>query len=129
MLWMVDGSRLLRVIEWRKVPWSLWLYVLGSFAAPAWLVTHVSGPPAALVLFSAIVLAWGLALLKGVRWLWIATVAIGALSLISNLLTGPRTWYGIAGGVIGLGLLLLTPTRRYFASRPLAAEEPKGEVA
>jgi hypothetical protein len=126
---MADGSRLSPVIEWRKVPWSLWLYVLGSFVAPVWLLTQVSGPPAALVLFGAIVLGWALALLAGVRWLWIATVAIGALSLISNLLTGPRTWYGIAGGVIGLGLLLLSPTRRYFADQPPAIRDPKGEVA
>jgi hypothetical protein len=124
-----DGSRLLPVIEWRKVPWSLWLYVLGSFVAPVWLLTQVSGPPAALVLFSVIVLGWALALLTGVRWLWIATVAIAALSLVGNLLTGPRTWYGVGGGGVGLGLLLLTPTRRYFASRPLIEKEPKSEVA
>jgi hypothetical protein len=112
-----------------KVPWSLWLYVLASVALSAWFVTQVSGPLAALVLFGVIMLAWAVALLSGVRWLWIATVAVGALGLISNLATGPRTWHGIAGGVISLGLLLLPATRRYFANEPLAAKDSESEVA
>jgi hypothetical protein len=117
------------VIEWGKVPWSLWLFVLASVALSAWFVAQLSGPPLALVLFAVIVLAWAIALLSGVRWLWIATVAVGTLGLISRLATGPRTWYGIAGEVIGLGLLLLLPTRRYFANQPPAAEDAEGEIA
>lgn len=117
------------MIEWGRVPWSLWLFVLSSVALSAWFVTQVTGPPAALALFGALMLAWAGALLAGVRWLWIATVAVGALGLVSRLATGPRTWYGIAGEVIGLSLLLLPSTRRYFASQPPAAEDPKGEVA
>jgi hypothetical protein len=117
------------MIEWRKVPWPLWLYVLQFLALSVWLVTHVSGPVAARLLFGALVLAWALGLLKGVRWLWIATVVVGTLGLISNLITGPRTWYGIASGFVSLGLLLLPPTRCYFATQPLGPEEPEGEVA
>jgi hypothetical protein len=117
------------VIEWGKVPWSLWIFVLASVGLLAWFVTQVSGPSAALVLFVAVVLAWAAALLSGVRWLWIATVAVGALGLLSRLATGFRTWYGIAGEVIGLGLLLLPSARSYFANQPPAAEDPKGEVA
>jgi hypothetical protein len=106
------------VIDWRRVPWSLWLYVLWTVGLAGWLVFHVSGPMAAQVLFSAIVLAWAFFMLKGVRWLWIATVAVGILGFISALITGPRTWYGIVGGAIGIGLLLLPVTRLYFASEP-----------
>lgn len=117
------------MIDWGKVPWSLWLFVLASVALSAWFVTQVSGPPAALALFAAIVLAWAVSLLNGVRWLWIATLAVCVLGLVSRLATGPRTWYGIAGEVIGLGLLLLLPTRRYFANQPPVADGPEGEGA
>ncbi len=117
------------MIEWGKVPWSLWLVVLASGVLSAWFVTQVSGPPAALVLFAVIVLAWAMALLSGVRWLWIATVGVGALGLISRLATGPRTWYGIAGEVIGLGLLLMPSTRSYFANQRPDAKDPKGASA
>ncbi len=117
------------MIEWGKVPWSLWLFVLASVALSAWFVIRVSGPPVALILFAAIVLAWAVALLSGVRWLWIATVAVAALGFISGLVIGPLTWYGIAGEVIGLCLLLLLPTRRYFANQPPAAAGAGGEIA
>ena len=106
------------MIEWGRVPWSLWLYVVSSVAFSGWFVFQVSGPVTARVLFSAIILTWAFYLLKGLRWLWIATVVVVALSFISGLITGPRTWYGIAGGVISLGLLLAPATRRYFASEP-----------
>src|SRR4051812_10077692 len=109
-------------IKWRKIPSPLWLYVLATVALSAMLVTEVSGPPVALVLFGAIVLAWAVGLLSGVRWLWIATIVVDGLGLTSNLATGPRTWHGTAGGVISLGLLLLPATRRYFANEPGAAK-------
>lgn len=110
------------MIEWGRVPWSLWLYVLPSVALSGWFVFQVSGPITAQVLFSAIVLTWAFFLLRGVCWLWIATVAVGVLSFISGLIIGPQTWYGIAGGAISIGLLLVPPTRRYFTSEPLAAD-------
>jgi hypothetical protein len=61
------------VIEWGRVPWSLWLFVLASVAASGSLVFHVSGPIAPLVLYGALVLTWTFFLLRGVRGLWIAT--------------------------------------------------------
>jgi hypothetical protein len=117
------------MIEWRRVPWSIWTFVLASIGLSAWFVTRVSRPALALLLFVAIVLAWAVALLSGMRWLWIATVVVGTVGLIDRLATGPRTWYGIAGEVIGLGLLLLPSTRRYFADQRPAAEDSEGEVA
>jgi len=106
------------VIDWRRVPWSLGLYILWTVGLSGWLVFHVSGPITARVLFSAIVLTWAFFMLKGVRWLWIATVVVSVLSFISSLITDPQSWYGIAGGVISISLLLLPTTRRYFASEP-----------
>jgi hypothetical protein len=103
------------VTEWRRVPWPLGLYILWTFGLSGWLVFHVSGPIAAQMLFSALVLMWAFFMLKGVRWLWIATVAVSALSFVSGLITDSQTWYGIVGGAISVSLLLLPATRRYFA--------------
>jgi hypothetical protein len=103
------------VIAWRRVPWSLGLYILWTVGLSGWLVFHVSGPIAARVLFSAIVLTWAFFMLNGVRWLWIATVAVSVLSFVVSLITDPQTWYSIVGGAISIGLLLLPATRRYFA--------------
>jgi hypothetical protein len=87
----------------------------------------MSGPIAAQVLFSAIVFAWVFFMLKGVRWLWIATVAVSVLSFISSLITDPQTWYGIVGGAISISLLLLPATRRYFASEPVTPRVPAAD--
>lgn len=114
------------MIDLGRVPWSLGLYILWTVGLSGWLVFHVSGPIAAQVLFSAIVLAWAFFMLKGVRWLWIATVAVSVLSFISDLITDPQTWYGIVGGTISIGLLLLPGTRRYFASEPASPRVPAG---
>jgi hypothetical protein len=75
------------VIDWRRVPWSLGLYILWTVGLSGWLVFHVSGPIAAQVLFSSIVITWAFFMLKGVRWLWIATVAVSVLSFISSSLS------------------------------------------
>jgi hypothetical protein len=105
------------VVAWGRIPWSLWLYVLSSVAFSGLFVFEVSGPIAARVLFSVLALAWAFFLVRGVRWLWIATVAVSVLSFLSGLITGPQTWYGIAGGVISIGPLLVPATRRYFTTQ------------
>lgn len=109
------------MIDWRELPWSLGFYILWTVGLAGWLVFHVSGPIEARVLFSAIVLAWAFFMLRGVHWLWIATAAVSVFSFIVGLITDPQTWYGIGGGAISIGLLLLPATRRYFASEPASA--------
>ncbi len=106
------------MIDRRRVPWSLGLYILWTVGLSGWVVFHVSGPITAQMLFSAIVLTWAFFMLNGVRWLWIATVAVSVLSFVVSLITDPQTWYSIVGGAISIGLLLLPGTRRYFASGP-----------
>jgi hypothetical protein len=64
--------------------------------------------------------AWDFFLLRAVRWLWIGTVALGALILAIDLATGTGTWHGDLTGAIGLGLLLLPATRRFFAASETA---------
>jgi hypothetical protein len=79
------------------------------------------GPIPAKVLFAAVMLAWLYFLLKGARWVWIVTVAIYVLGFVPDLIAGSLKWQGLALGLIGLVLLLLPVTRRYFAREPVAA--------
>jgi hypothetical protein len=64
--------------------------------------------------------AWDFFLLRAVRWLWIGTVAVGAVILAVDFATGTGTWHGDVVGAIGLGLLLVPATRRFFATNEAA---------
>lgn len=59
-------------------------------------------------------------LLQGVRWLWIATIAVGVLVLLVEVISGSREWQGVIWSVIDLTLLLLPVTRRYVLNRTAA---------
>jgi hypothetical protein len=109
------------VIEWRRVPWTLWAYAALTVAGVTLIELQVHAPVPPRVLYPFLMLAYLFFLLKGVRWLWIATLVLVVLGFVDSLVTGPRTWYGIGLGVISIGLLLLPVTRRYFASEPVAA--------
>jgi hypothetical protein len=110
------------VIEWRRVPWTLWALAALWLVGVILIEVEIHGQVPSKVLFPFVMFAWLFFLLKGVRWLWIATVVIVVLGFINSLATGPRTWYGIAAGLIGLGLLLLPATRCFFASEPVTAD-------
>jgi hypothetical protein len=117
------------VIDWRRVPWTLWVWAIGILVAEVALVVVViqhSGTAhvVTLILTVALVSAWPYFLFRGVRGLWIATVGLDVLFLVIDLATGSGTWYGALGGLFQLGLLLLPVTRRFFASgnnRPATA--------
>ncbi len=102
----------------RKVPWPLWVFAALALIPAILIEVEVHGPIAAKVLYPALVLAWLFFLLKGVRWVWISTVAVTALGLVPDLIVGSVTWRGFAEWAITIGLLLLPVTRRYFASEP-----------
>jgi hypothetical protein len=68
------------------------------------------------VLYPIIMFAWLFFLLKGVGWVWIATLTVSVLGFVPGLVAGSFTLQGIVGGAIGIGLLLLPVTRRYFVS-------------
>jgi hypothetical protein len=109
------------VIEWGKVPWSLWVYV-GLTAGSIVVVVLTASVPVAPSIFSIVlILAWDFFLLKAIRWLWIATVVVGALELAFSLGTGAGTWYGYLLGLVDLALLLLPTTRRFFGMREALA--------
>lgn len=108
------------MIEWERVPWSLWLYVAISIGQIVVLLFTASTPIAPLVFSIVFIVAWDFFLVKAVRWLWIGTVALGAVVLAIDLATGTGTWHGDVVGAIGLGLLLLPATRRFFAANEAA---------
>ena len=109
------------MIEWGKVPWSLWAYVVLTTGGIVVVVLTASVPVAPSIFSIVLFLVWNFFLLKGVRWLWIATVVLGALDFVFSLSTGTGTWHGYLVGLIGLTLLLAPVTRRFFGSRETVA--------
>lgn len=109
------------MIEWGKVPWSLWAFAALTVAGGILIEIQISGQIPSKVLFPFVMFAWLFFLLKGVRWVWIATLGIIVLGFAGDLISGSPTWHGIVLGLINPALLLLPVTRRYFASEPEAA--------
>jgi hypothetical protein len=108
------------MIDWKRVPWPLWGYSVAMLLAASLLEVNVHGPVSARVLFAVIMLVWLYFLLRGVRWVWIVTIGIYVLGVVPDLISGSLTWQGVVLSLIGLMLLLLPVTRRYFSS-PTAA--------
>jgi hypothetical protein len=109
------------VIEWKRVPWPLWIYSASLLFSATLIEVKAHGPIPAKVLFAAVMLTWLYFLLKGVRWVWIVTVGIYALGFVADLISGSLKWQGVALSLIGFVLLLLPVTRRYFARESVAA--------
>ncbi len=109
------------MIEWGKVPWSLWAYVVLTTGSIVVVVLTASVPVAPSIFSIVLFLVWDFFLLRAVRWLWIATVVVGALELVFSLGTGAGTWYGYLLGLIDLALLLLPATRQFFGIREAVA--------
>lgn len=109
------------MIEWRRVPWSLWVYSAVSLTGMILVEIKASAPILGTVLFVAVILAWLYFLFRGVRWVWIVAVGIYGVGLILDLVSTPLQWGGVAVSLIGLVLLLLPVTRRYFSSHRATA--------
>lgn len=109
------------VIEWKRVPWPLWIYSVALLLAAILLEAKVHGPVLARLLFAIIMLTWIYFLLKGVRQVWIVTIGIYVLGLVPDLISGSFTWQGVVLALIGLMLLLLPVTRRYFSRQTAVA--------
>jgi hypothetical protein len=108
------------MIEWRGVPWPLWLYSAITLLGTILIEIEAHGPIGAKALYPFFMLGWLYFLVKGVRWVWVVTVGIYVLGLIRYFAWGPLKWQGVAFAFVGLLLLLLPATRRYF-SRQTAA--------
>src|SRR6476646_3916026 len=103
------------MIEWRQVPWSLWAYSAVVFLGAILFEVKAHGQIPAKTLFAVVTLVWLYFLLKGLRWVWIGTVGIYVLSLVRDLISGSLEGQGVAFGLMGLVLLILPVTWRYFS--------------
>jgi hypothetical protein len=116
-------------IRWRQVPWSLWAYVVLTIVGIVRTVFTFSGPVALLLFAALFILVWDYFLLRGVRWLWVATIVVFVFYSVIDLLNGTGTWFGEVLGLIELALLLLPPTRRFFGagnSPPVVQDQQEG---
>lgn len=105
--WSIDATR---------VPWSLWAYVAIMGISLVVLLTR-SIPVAAAVFAVFFLAAWAYFLLRGVRWLWLVTVVyLTAFFFFFDLITASGSWFGDGTDLVQLALLILPPTRRFFAS-------------
>jgi hypothetical protein len=108
------------MIDWDRIPWPLWAFALLLAAGMIQVEVLAHDSFLVKVLFALLMLAWAFFLLKGERWLWILTVAISILGFIPVLISGSFISLGTAITLIGLVLLLLPATRRYFARETVA---------
>lgn len=72
------------------------------------------------VISAVVMLAWIYFLLRGQEGVWILTVVFSALGFAVGVMTGSISWYESALALLGLGLLLLPVTRRYFSGESAA---------
>jgi hypothetical protein len=101
--------------SWGKAPLSLRAYVLLNTGVIV--VLGLSRPivPAGFSIVTALV--WNSFLIRGIRWLWIATIVLGALTLGFDLIVEPGRWRGGLIGFAILALLVVPPTRRFFQTQ------------
>lgn len=109
------------MVEFGRVPWSLWVFAALVVASGILIEIRISGQIPSKVLFPFVMFAWLFFLLKGVRWVWIVTLGISVLGLAGDLISASLAWHDIVLGLIAPTLLLLPVTRRYFASKPEVA--------
>lgn len=109
------------MIEWRRVPWPLWVYSAVTLLGAILIEVLAHGPVAAKALYPILMLAWLYGLLKGVRWVWILTLVIEVLGLVPYLISGSLNWQGVILSLVSPLLLLLPVTRRYFSGDTAAA--------
>jgi hypothetical protein len=103
-------------LDWKRIPWTLWVYAgatLVNSIVSMFIVDESTLVLALLVLFT---LTWSYFLLRGVRWLWMFTLAAYVLGMVIEVVSESIHWRGFALGVIGLAVLSLPVTRRFFAA-------------
>ena len=106
-------ERLVDVIEWQRVPLSLWAICALLLIEALAIAFTASGPVVLVVVTIPVALVWCFFLLRGVRLLWFATLLVSVLAIPGALL-GSVSWH-IGLTCMGLLLLLLPSTRIYFS--------------
>jgi hypothetical protein len=108
------------VSRWGKAPLPLQTYVVLNTGVIVLLGLSRPVAPACLSIVTALV--WNYFLIRGIRWLRIATLVLGALTLGFDLIVDPDRWRGGLIGFAILALLVLPATRRFFeADEPVAS--------
>lgn len=114
------------MIDWEAIPWTLWAYVgcavlnVGILVARSLSGTSVHHP-ARLSISSVVVAALvNYFLLRGVWWLWIATVVFSAGSLLLDVALRTILWWALVLTVTQVALLLSPATRRFFGDEARA---------
>lgn len=102
------------MIAWRTVPWSVSALCACMAVSAIVLAVVTRGPVAPRVGTAAVLLVWAVALLQGIRWIWVATVVISGLALIAEITSGSLKWYGAVLTVVELVLLLHPQTRAFY---------------
>lgn len=104
---------LVDVIDWQRVPLSLWAICALLLIEALAIAFTTSGPLVVVVVTVPVALVWCYFLLRGVRLLWFATVLVSVLAIPGALL-GSVSWH-IGLTCMGLLLLLLPSTKIYFS--------------
>lgn len=102
------------MIEWKRVPWSLWVYFGVVLLGTVRLEVEAHGPVGVKGLFLLVMIVWLYLLFKGIWWVWGITLVIYVLGFVSFLSSGSLSVIVGTSSVAGLVLLLLPVTRRYF---------------
>jgi hypothetical protein len=102
------------VVNWEKAPWSLRAYVILSLASSLIVAIVASSPILPRVFLVGFTIVICFFLLKGVRWLWILSIAFIPLGFAMAVAQGNVRWYSVALGVVDLILLIHPDTRRVF---------------
>jgi uncharacterized membrane protein len=109
------------MLEWRRIPWPLWVYCAGYVPALVAVEMTVHGRLFAKAMAPVLVLVGLYFLLRGVRWLWIAALCLN-LAIVIDIFSGTVSWWGAVSTAIGVTLLLLPVTRRFFSPRSAPVE-------
>ncbi|HET9154931.1 MAG TPA: hypothetical protein VFN85_12555 [Solirubrobacterales bacterium] len=102
------------MIGWKRVPWPLWVFAVAQLLIAARVEIKVHGPVLLMVLYPGLIIGWLYLLLRGMRWVWLTTLALFVLGLVFELVSGSLRWWGIAMALVEITLLLLPVTRSYF---------------
>ncbi|HWA53108.1 MAG TPA: hypothetical protein VG816_02935 [Solirubrobacterales bacterium] len=120
----MSAHRLYGGIEWERIPWPLWIYAVIALAPVIPVEIGARGPVGVKILLPVVMLAWLFFLFRGVRWVWMVTVAIDTLGFVPSVISGSLTWWGATMGLLSVLLLLLPATRQHFSGESVAGQRP-----
>lgn len=108
------------MIDWRRVPWTLWLWALLLLAGTVQIEIAAAIHVKLRVFVVLFVLGWIYLLFRGIRNVWIGTLALFVFSVPVELVTDLASNHspnalGWAISLVQFALLVLPVTRRFFA--------------